>query len=106
MRVAGRWCLQVSLFKFLASRFLLAPDQVLDCERVHARWQWLGLLKHNLRLPLMNAWLRLRQYLESHGMEFPVSSDIQPHLVQEAAAMRAARAAVGQGRSSSLDAFL
>ena len=29
-----------SLFKFLAPRFLLAPDHVLDAERVHARWQW------------------------------------------------------------------
>ena len=28
------------LFRFLALRFLLAPDQVLDCERVHACWQW------------------------------------------------------------------
>ena len=26
------------LFQFLAMRFLLAPDQVLDCERSHARW--------------------------------------------------------------------
>ena len=30
-----------SLFKFLAPRFLLAPDHVLDAERVHARWQWI-----------------------------------------------------------------
>ena len=29
------------LFKFVALRFLLAPDEVLDCERTHARWQWL-----------------------------------------------------------------
>ena len=29
-----------SLFKFLAPRFLLAPDHVLDAERIHARWQW------------------------------------------------------------------
>ena len=26
------------LFVFLALRFLLNPDQVLDCERLHARW--------------------------------------------------------------------
>ena len=26
-----------ALFQFLAMRFLLAPDQVLDCERAHAR---------------------------------------------------------------------
>ena len=28
-----------NLFRFLAPRFLLAPDHVLDAERVHARWQ-------------------------------------------------------------------
>ena len=33
------------LFKFLAPRFLLAPDHVLDAERMHARWQWLCSLK-------------------------------------------------------------
>ena len=30
-----------SLYRFLAVRFLLAPDHVLDAERIHARWQWL-----------------------------------------------------------------
>ena len=39
------------LFQHLALRFLLAPDQVLDWERVHARWQWICEGKHNLRLP-------------------------------------------------------
>ena len=78
------------LFKFLATRFLLTPDHVLDCERQHARWQWLCLLKHNMRLPHLNAWLRLRQFLESHGMLFPASPDLLPHLTQEANAARVA----------------
>ena len=38
------------LFRFLAPRFLLAPDHVLDAERVHARWQWLCLRKRGLCL--------------------------------------------------------
>ena len=33
------------LLKFLAPLFLLAPDHVLDAERIHARWQWLCSLK-------------------------------------------------------------
>ena len=34
------------LFCFTAARFLAGPDHVLDCERVHAAWQW---LEHNKR---------------------------------------------------------
>ena len=82
------------LFKFLATRFLLAPDHVLDCERMHARWNWLNDQKRGMQLPLMNAWLRLRSYLEQHAMEFPCHRDLLPHLVREAAAMRVAHAEV------------
>ena len=83
-----------TLFQFLALRFLLAPDHVLDCERIHGRWNWLGLCKRSLRLPLLNAWLRLRQHLEDHGMEFPAHEGLLAHLVQEATAMRVACAEV------------
>ena len=59
------------LFRFLALRFQLAPDQVLDCERIHARWQWACAVKRNLRLKALNATLRLTRFLETHDFEFP-----------------------------------
>ena len=80
------------VFKFLAMRFLLAPDQVLDCERVHARWNWLCDGMKGVRLPHMNAKLRLTQYLESNGNEFPHMDALHRHLTQEADGLRAARA--------------
>ena len=80
------------LFQFLALRFLLAPDQVLDCERAHARWNWMCISKRNLRMPLLNAALRLTQWLESHMFEFPVDEDMFLHLSQEAQLRRVALA--------------
>ena len=61
------------LFKFLAMRFLLAPDQVLDCERVHARWIWLCDGTKGVRLPHMDATLRLTQHLETNGGRAPTA---------------------------------
>ena len=49
----------IHLFKFLAPRFLLAPDHVLDAERIHARWQWLCSLKRSMNVQTFNAPLRL-----------------------------------------------
>lgn len=80
------------LFQFLAMRFLLAPDQVLDCERSHARWNWICLSKRSLRLPAMNAQLRLTAYLEAHHDEFPTHEELRPHLEMEAEAHRQALA--------------
>ena len=82
------------LFRFLALRFLLAPDQVLDCERAHARWQWFCALKRNLTLPSMNALLRCTRFLEQHGGEFPPPEDLRPWLEAEQAHIRRARAAI------------
>ena len=59
------------LFRFLAPRFLLAPDHVLDAERVHARWQWLCIQKRALKLPSLNATLRLTHYLEHNPFPEP-----------------------------------
>ena len=39
------------LFMFLAPRFLLAPDHVLDAERIHARWQCMLANKRAMQLP-------------------------------------------------------
>ena len=71
-----------SLFKFLAPRFLLAPDHVLDAERIHSRWQWACMTKHALKIQTLNASLRLMHYLE-HNQAFPSHEDLLPHLQAE-----------------------
>ena len=71
-----------ALFKFLAARFLLAPDHVLDAERVHARWQWGCRQSNCVRLPYLNATLRLRHYCE-HNTSFPSDQTLLPHLKAE-----------------------
>ena len=71
-----------SLFRFLAPRFLLAPDHVLDAERVHARWQWLCLQKRALKLHSLNACLRLTHWMEHQA--FPSLEELLPHLEAEA----------------------
>ena len=76
------------LFQFLALRLLLAPDQALDCEKAHAKWNGLCHGKRNLRLPSMNAPLRLMSYLESHASQFPQHETLGPHLEREAMAHR------------------
>ena len=82
------------LFRFLALRFLLAPDQVLDVEGTHARWQWFCELKRNLSLASMNALLRLTRFLEQHGGEFPPPAVLGPLLAAEQAHLRRARAEI------------
>ena len=71
-----------TLFKFLAPRFLLAPDHVLDAERVHARWQWACQSKRSLKVQTLNACLRLTHYLENN-QNFPSNEDLLPHLHAE-----------------------
>ena len=70
------------LFKFLAPRFLLAPDHVLDAERIHARWQWACTLKRAMKIQTLNASLRLMHYIE-HNQTFPSHEDLLPHLHAE-----------------------
>ena len=71
------------LFKFLAPRFLLAPDHVLDAERIHARWQWSCRTKRALKIQTMNASLRLTHHLE-HNQTFPSHEELLQHLHAEA----------------------
>ena len=71
-----------SLFKFLAPRFLLAPDHVLDAERIHARWQWTCIQKRALKLQTLNASLRLMRYIE-HNQVFPIHDAMIPNLEAE-----------------------
>jgi hypothetical protein len=71
-----------TLFKYLAPRFLLAPDHVLDAERIHARWQWSCSQKHALKLQTLNASLRLMHHME-HNQGFPSHADLLPNLQAE-----------------------
>ena len=59
----GKWA---KLFLYLAPRFMASPDHVLDCERQHARWQWLLQARRSLKLRNMNAVLRLRTFLGNY----------------------------------------
>jgi len=43
----GRWQFE-ALFRLLAIQFLVSPDHVLDCERTHARWQWLCTIRRGV----------------------------------------------------------
>ena len=61
-------CSYEALFK------LLAPDHVLDAERVHARWQRLYKTKQILKLQTMSASLCLIHYME-HQQNFPAIED-------------------------------
>ena len=70
------------LFKLLAPRFLLAPDHVLDAERIHARWQWACSQKRALKLQTLSASLRLMHYME-HNQVFPSHEDMLPNLEAE-----------------------
>jgi hypothetical protein len=81
------------LFRFLAPRFLLAPDHVLDAERIHARWQWACTLRRAMKLQTLNATLRVMHYLE-HNQSFPSSQDLLPHLEAERQQHRLALEAV------------
>ena len=71
-----------ALFKFLAPRFLLAPDHVLDAERVHARWQWHCNERRALKIHTLNATLRLVHYMENN-QNFPSMEDLLPNLDAE-----------------------
>ena len=71
-----------ALFKFLAPRFLLAPDSVLDAERVHAMWQWICMNKMSLKLHTLNACLFLMHYME-HNQTFPNDEKLFEHLEAE-----------------------
>ena len=76
-----------TLFRFLAPRFLLCPDHVLDAERIHARWQWACTIKRGIKMHTLNACLRLTHYLENN-QAFPSHEDLWEHLLAEGAQHR------------------
>lgn len=66
-------------FRFLAPRFLLVLDRALDAEMVHARWQWVDVIKRALQHPGLNAALRLQNYLDNNPA-YPFHQDMLPHI--------------------------
>ena len=75
-------CKYEGIFRFLAPRFLLAPDHVLDCERTHAKWQWACTKARAMKMPKLNALLRVRHY-DENNMNFPTHEALEPHLLAE-----------------------
>ena len=71
-----------ALLRFLAPRFLLAPDHVLDAERVHARWQWACSVKRRQTMQSLNAELRLRHHLDRKA-DPPDFEELCEHLIAE-----------------------
>ena len=67
------------MFRFVADRFLGAPDSVGGCESIHAQWKWLEINRRNLKFQMLNALLRLRNYITTFG-ELPSFDELQDHI--------------------------
>lgn len=94
------------LFRYLATRFLTAPDHVLDCEGVHAQWQWLMTTKRGMKLKLMNGILRMRQLVRAGAL--PDAADLAPHMDDYARELRTSvkdAQAAGTGAGQQLDSI-
>ena len=75
----GRGAYQ-DLFRFLALRFLANPDSVLGCESVHAQWKWLEQNSRGIKFPLLNAMLKLQNYLRLNNNSFPPAGEVDSFL--------------------------
>ena len=67
------------LYRWLAVRFLGNVDNVLECESVHAQWQWIETVAHAIKLKQLNAVLLLRSWLQHH-CQLPGHDALQPYL--------------------------
>ena len=67
------------LFRFLANRFTAAPDSVGECESIHAQWKWLEINRRGITFKLLNAMLRLRNYVTTFG-SIPQFDDLSNHV--------------------------
>ena len=86
------------LLELLGSRFLGAPDSVLDQEGIHAKWKWLEQGRRALKFKLMNAMMSVREYVHFFG-SLPEFQDLRPHIylahAAKAAQYKALRTAIG-----------
>ena len=73
-RDGGRYA---ELFRWLAVRFLGNPDHVLECENIHAQWQWIEAVAHNIKLKHLNAQLLIRAWLQHHE-DLPSHDQLSP----------------------------
>ena len=92
-RKAGRCAY---LFIFLADRFVGAPDTVIDCESIHAQWQRLGASRRNLKLLMLNALVKLRNFVCFHG-GIPDYTALEEHIEHTRAGLQMEYAAVAAG---------
>ena len=67
------------LFVFLAVRFLSNPSHVLECEGIHARWQWLEQGQRSVKMKTMNSVLKLSAYMLYQG-DLPPADVLLPHI--------------------------
>jgi hypothetical protein len=67
------------IYRHIAISFASAPDHVVHCERMHAQWKWLETQKRALSLPMMNALLKLANYLFFNG-SFPSNTELSPYI--------------------------
>ena len=70
------------LFRHLALRFLAQPDSVIACESLHAQWKWIERGRPNLKFKLLNALLKLKNFLLVNNGTFPAAAEIHPLLVE------------------------
>ena len=52
---------------------------MLDCEGVHAKWHWIDLMKRGVSFNVLNAILKIQDYLRSHG-ELPGMRELSPRI--------------------------
>lgn len=67
------------LFKFLADRFVGAPDSVGDSESIHAVWKRVEETRRGVKFKLMNALLKLRSYVREYS-DLPAWVDIKAYV--------------------------
>ncbi len=75
------------LYRWLAVRFLSNPDNVLQCESIHAQWQWIETCARSIKLKQLNAVLQIRAWIQTFG-ELPAVADLQPYLDEITADVR------------------
>ena len=81
------------IFYFLGARFLSAPDHVLECEAIHARWKWWTMNRRRLKLKSLNAYCKIHDYILQFD-ELPPDDDLEPHIIAAKAAYRDAMTCV------------
>ena len=75
-RDEGRYA---NLFRWLAVRCLSNPDNVPQCESIHAQWQWVAAVARGIKLKQLSAVLQLRAWIQQCGV-MPNDEQLGPYL--------------------------